>query len=608
MMEGKKKNVLYAAMSRRRALVSGVAGFAGLAAAALVGCSSNAKPAAPDKPPAGGAAAPAAPNNQPKRGGTLKIPIKTDPDTLDPVSSVGAAGATAAATHYYSRLFIEKGGDGGPAPGEILGDLVEKWEYPDPLTSIWHLNKAAKWDAREPTNGRAVNADDVVQSWNRWAAQDTFRSLLSNKASRDASIKSVEAIDASTLRVSWAFPDTTALPILAASRFFVQPAEGLAGKIDLKKSPRGSGPFIFDNYTSQVMLKVKRNPDWFLGGGERPYLDGIDMPVIPEVAQQEVQFRAKNLHLDSVSQANIPSFAKDLSGTLLVVGSPKASSPNLGFSYAPGQPWHDVRVRRAASMALDRDKIAEVFEEPKKFEALGVKLTARWNAPLGGGYGAYWLDPKSTQFGPAGAYLKHNLAEAVKLLAAAGFTAAKPLEFDQVFPGIHWGLDWPDRVQVHQSMFRDAGIKMNVASVDYVQVYNQGYLRTHAQFKGRTTEAAMQFNPGGASPDPLAFYLQRLNSNGASDEVGTKYPELDEMERKQRGVTNFAERVEGMHNLHRWAIDNMITIPCAPYTETVGLVWKELRGPERYRSWLESNVGLGSDAYSSARYWFDKPI
>ncbi len=83
----------------------------------------------------------------------------------------------------------------------------------------------------------------------------------------------------------------------------------------------------------------------------------------------------------------------------------------MGFSYLPGQPWHDVRVRRAVSMALDRDVMADTLFNPKQFEPLGVKLTTRWNAPISGGYGVFWLDPKSSAFGPAGQYLKRDVAE-----------------------------------------------------------------------------------------------------------------------------------------------------------------------------------------------------
>ena len=599
---------LFSAMSRRRVLAATGIGTVGLAAASLIGCSATGgQPSAKSTGTGANAGPTTGAASRPKPGGILKYAEQKNPDSLDSVRSSGGI-VSNYTSMVYSRLFTFEPGDGAPASGKVVGDLIQKWEQPDPLTLVLHVNPAAKWDQRDPLNGRNVSSDDVIQSWNRWSKQDTYRTLLASSASKDAAVDTVEAVDASTVRMKFKFADSTAIPLMAEARFWIQPAEGIAGKIDLSKEPRGSGPFLFDNYKPSVSITYKRNPNWFLGGGERPYVDGVTIPIITDQAQIEVQFRSKNVHLAAVSQTNIPQFAKELTGTRVVVGGPVTGSPCMGFSYLPGQPWHDVRVRRAVSMALDRDAMADVLFNPKQFQPLGVNLTTRWNAPISGGYGVFWLDPKSKDFGPAGAYMQRNVAEATKMLAAAGYSSSKPLEFDNIYPGIQWGTDWPQRVEILQSMFKDAGIKMNGVSVDYVTEFTPKYMRAKAQYKGKTTEAAMHFMPGGATPDPLAYYYQRLQSNGASTEVGNKYPELDAMEEKQRAVTNFDDRIKGIHDLNRWSVDNMITLPVGPATEGVDLNWKALHGPDRYRSWGASTPGISANTYLFANYYFDEQI
>ena len=103
---------------------------------------------------------------------------------------------------------------------------------------------------------------------------------------------------------------------------------------------------------------------------------------------------------------------------------------------------------------------------PKKFEALGVKLTVRWNAPNGGGYGAYWLDPKGPKFGPAAAYLQHNVAEAKKLLAAAGFEKGCELASHHIVT-FDYGREFPKQIETLFGMAEDAGFKIRTEASDF---------------------------------------------------------------------------------------------------------------------------------------------
>ena len=596
-------------ISRRRLLRTAAAGSAGLGAAALIGCTSSAKPpaATESKPGAAGTSA-AGSSGQPRAGGTLRYAIQKDPDSLDPYRIANAVGGLIFASNVYSRLFSFEPGNGGPASGKIIGDLVASWEQPDPLTITMKLNPAAKFDQRDPLNGRVVTSDDVVQTWKRHAKEAGNRATLVNAVNPDAPVEVMEAIDASTVRMKLKFADPTVLPLLTDD-FMIQPAEGIAGKIDLSKEPRGSGPFLFDSYKPSASLTYKRNPNWFQAPGQRPYVDGINILVIPDQAQFETQFRSKNLHMAAVSRQNIPPFAKELKGTEIAVGAPNKQGPAFSMSFLPGQPWHDVRVRRAVSMSIDRDAFAEVILNPKPLIDMGVKLKVRWNAPIAGGYGAYWLDPKSPAYGPAAQYLQHNVPEARKMLAAAGFTSAKPLEFDVVYAGIYYGTDYPSRAEALQSMMKDAGIKTNLVTTDYATEYIPKYFRSKALFKGKNVEAVVHFPPGGAQADPLLYYFNFLGSNGAASLVGTKFPELDEMERKQRTVTKFEDRVAGINDLQRWSVDNMIVIPVGPDTEMVDLIWKAVRGPQQYLPWTSwAQFGLSTNTYLLDKYWFDGQV
>ena len=591
-----------APISRRRMLATTGAGMSGVLAAALIGCSAGNKTpaAAPAGPSAATKAAPV--SDKPKSGGTIKYALGSDLESLDPTIYRGTNTSTHQA-NVYSQLFVFETGDGKPSSGKVVGDLAATCELPDPTTLIVHLNPKAKFDQREPLNGRVVNAEDVVQTWKRVAANATLAPNISNARNKEAPVVAIEAVDPSTVRIKLARPDALLMPILATN-LNVIPAEGASGKIDLTKEMRGTGPFVLERYQRSVAIEFKRNPTWH-GGPDRPYVDGIKVSLVPDRAQMEVQFRSKNLHFGAVSAENIPQFARDLKDSEIAVGAPNHRSGNFGPSYAPGQPWHDVRVRRAVSMSMDRDKFAEVLFNPKDYDALGVKLTVRWNAPFAGGYGAFWIDPKGKDFGPSAQWLKHNVAEAKKLLEAAGYTAQKPLEFDMVYPGVYYGRDWPTRVDTFLSMAAETGaIKFKHASIDYTK-YIAGYWRGGAKFDGVNQKNGVQFPPGGAAASTaLEWLISYFTPKGVSTATADAWPEVEKMLTKLRTVSDFEGAKAGVHEVQRYVVENMIVVPVGPLTQTTDLVWDKLHGYGEIQGWPGGKAGV-SEYFD---FWMEEQI
>ena len=87
-----------------------------------------------------------------------------------------------------------------------------------------------------------------------------------------------------------------------------------------------------------------------------------------------------------------------------------------------------VREAEAYSMAVDRDLFLDVVYSIPKFRQAGLPIETRWNsATLADEYKGWWLDPKSKDFGPNAKYYQHDIAEAKKLIAAAGATVRIPV-------------------------------------------------------------------------------------------------------------------------------------------------------------------------------------
>ena len=67
-----------------------------------------------------------------------------------------------------SNLVNEKAGIIGPPEfSEVVPDLAQSWEWsPDRLTLTIKLRDGVKWHNKAPVNGRAMDPQDIVFSWN----------------------------------------------------------------------------------------------------------------------------------------------------------------------------------------------------------------------------------------------------------------------------------------------------------------------------------------------------------------------------------------------------------------------------------------------------------
>jgi ABC-type transport system substrate-binding protein len=271
---------LTARLTRRQALR--VAGLAGLGIALLSACAPQspapAKPAeskpagaAPAADPYGAApaappapqAAPAAPSKPaeaakpagpaPKDGGVLRFSLHTEnAPNLDPYLNVSFRSQEFAA-FFYSRLLMSKKGPGIPGQAYIMeGDLAEKWEVsPDGKTYTFHLRPEAKWHNKPPMNGRAVTAQDVAWSFERFMKVSPQKTTFEQVA--EVSATNERTVVFKLKDVYAPFEAAIGAPLL-----WIMPRELIEQEGDASKKVVGSGPFVFDKYESGVGFYGKK--------------------------------------------------------------------------------------------------------------------------------------------------------------------------------------------------------------------------------------------------------------------------------------------------------------------------------------------------------------
>jgi ABC-type transport system substrate-binding protein len=396
-------------ISRRRALQAAAVGAGSAGAIWIVGCGGGDDG---DKTPT--ARTPGGDEGTPVAGGTLRgtvsLVLGKDPHKASTFLT------HALASYSYSRLMRFK-----TVIGELPQDqwyttepeLAASVENPDPTTYVFTLRDDAKWQNLPPVNGRAVTAEDVVYSFNRYReispnkGNMSFVDSVTATGDKQVTFKLKEPFGLFLNRVA-SFQDLWIMP-----REFIEESESASEDRML-----GSGPFIFEKFEPNVVMSWKKNPDYWEKdekGAQLPYLDGVNLAIITDQNQVLSQFAAGQLDTISVPPQLFDS-VKSQNPNAIIDAAPRNILSFLYFepaSYtADKPPFNDIRVRRGMSMALNRDALLNRISSEGGL----------WpNVPINAGFGeSWWLDPKGSDIGDAGKWYEYNVQEARAMFEAAG--------------------------------------------------------------------------------------------------------------------------------------------------------------------------------------------
>ena len=208
----------------------------------------------------------------PKRGGTLRLTVITDPLHFDPHQTVSFA-TMVPLSFVYSRLVKVKAGPTvKPMTYPIEGDLAESWTQPTDTTYIFKLKKGVRWHPKPPVNGRELTADDVKYTYDRFLTikGNPNRSVLET-------VEKVEVLDKHTVKFTLSEPNAWFLDHLTATSTWIVAKECVEKFGDLKKveSAIGTGPWMLERWEPNVRLTYVRNPNYFVSG--LPYADNVEV-------------------------------------------------------------------------------------------------------------------------------------------------------------------------------------------------------------------------------------------------------------------------------------------------------------------------------------------
>jgi dipeptide transport system substrate-binding protein len=355
---------------------------------------------------------------------TLTFCSAGTPEGFDPAPFT-TAGTFDAAAQIYDRLVSFEPGTTRPAPG-----LAERWDVsPDGLRYTFHLRPGVKFHSTAgfaPT--RDLNADDVIFSLERqmrtdnpWYGYAGGAWPYAEGLSLGARIKEFVRDDDLTVSVVLERPDATLPAVLAldfAAILSKEYADRLVaeGRMErLGTQPVGTGPFRLGGMNGDGRVRFMAN-DAYWGG--RPKLDELDFLLVPDPRERLSKLRAGECQVAAdLEPAAVAEARKEAS--LSVSGAPALDLAYLAFNTTL-KPFDDAGVRRALSMAIDRQAIVDTVYG-------GEALAARGPLPP-----AVWAADKSA------AAIRHDPETAMRLLADAGvngltlriWTMPEPRPFD----------------------------------------------------------------------------------------------------------------------------------------------------------------------------------
>ncbi len=375
-----------------------------------------------------------------------------DPESWDPDYTPGGARDTREAYQAVFSFMVTSIPNTEPCKAVINLDVAESWRWANDTTFEIKVRQGIKFQNKPPVNGRELTAQDVAFSVER-AMKAPRRGL----GSVPEHVKAVKAVDATTVQVTTDGP-TPILDLYMAS-FYGSPvlpkeAADARGRFESPTTYIGSGPFTMDQYIPGVKLVYGRNPTYWKPG--LPYVDKVTQQIIADQSSRMAALRSGKLDL---WYGEVPVTAyRELQKTAPDLQVQKCSS----FS-GPGKIWMradkadkpfaDVRVRRAISMAVDRDALVKtVFQG----EATPVALYPP---------GLHSLNQAIDQIPPESRkYLTYNPTEAKKLLADAGY----PNGFTTTLTATpYYRSPYVEVVEALIAMLGEVGVKVTPNWVDY---------------------------------------------------------------------------------------------------------------------------------------------
>lgn len=311
-----------------------------------------------------------------------------EPSNLIPALSSDSASSQVTAHMYISLVRYNKHLDIEPYAAESY-EIMD-----DGLRLRFKMLRNLKW-----MDGHPLNADDVEFTYKLMIDPDTPTAYAGDYLR----VKEFRKIDEYTIEVLYDKPYARSLISWMIS---ILPKHALEGEdlstTPLRRAPLSSGPFKLKNWEPGSRVTLMANDDYFKG---RPYLDGLVVRVIPDLATMFMELRAGKIDFMGLTpqQYVYQTGSREFKDNYRVYRDLSLGYSFMGYNLRSTL-FSDARVRRAFAHAIDKEDIISgvLFDQ-------GIPTIGPYTP------GTFFYNDKIEPY-------PYDMEEAARLLAEAGWS------------------------------------------------------------------------------------------------------------------------------------------------------------------------------------------
>ena len=532
------------------------AAMAGALAVSLAACGSSASTGTANATSEAADAAEAGSNG-------FTVQLGPNPETLDPALNAAVDGGNTLITIEEPLLIIDEN-------NEVKPGQAESYEVSDDgLTWTFHMRDGLKW-----SDGSDLTAADFEYSFKRLASPDTaapyaetvvgmidgYQDAIGNPdedgnttTDPDWDALNVHASeDGKTLTVQLSYPCSYFDKLCAfAAMSPVQEATIEANGDAWCTEPDTficNGPYMITEWTPSERIVLSKNP-YYVGGWDSSKIvsDTITLLLLEDSSASYAAYNSGEAQLvKDVPTDEIPSLTRAEDGGDFYLDE------IMGTYYISlndqEEPFTDVRVRKALSLAIDRDYVANTIMQ-------GIYTPA--TALVGPGIvdeNGYFMDNANGGEPYISDDYEANLEEAKSLLAEAGYP------YGEGFPTITYsandsGYHIPVAEYLQQA-WGELGITMNIDKVEWSSFIP---MRRAGDYDISRNGWSMDYN------DPSNM-LELFTTNNGNNDGKYANPEFDQVIEDSR-VADKTTHFEKLHEAEDILMNDAACIPVAYYND-----------------------------------------